>query len=63
MSTTNDLEIVLTNPSPKTYYKTTKFDTTLVQSGDYWHMIVVSSLEINEKLHDDINFFLFLGSP
>lgn len=42
MSTSNDLDIVITNQNPQTYTACGTFDTSLVQSGDFWHMIVVS---------------------
>lgn len=39
---TTDLEITITNKNPKEYHNCTTFDTSYVQSGDFWHMIVVS---------------------
>lgn len=43
MSTT-DLEIVITNENAKQYHNCCSFDAQYVQGGDFWHMIVVSSL-------------------
>lgn len=39
---TTDLEIAITNHNPKEYNNCSTFDQTYVQSGDFWHMIVVS---------------------
>lgn len=42
MSTT-DLEIVITNDNAKQYHNCSAFDASFIQSGDFWHMIVVST--------------------
>lgn len=44
MSTSNDLDIVITNHNPRTYFACSTFDAVLAQSGDFWHMVVVSCL-------------------
>lgn len=56
MSTT-DLEIVITNNNPKEYHNCSIFDTTYVQSGDFWHMIVVSICK-NWRWMSDKNCYL-----
>ncbi|XP_031637468.1 nuclear RNA export factor 2 [Contarinia nasturtii] len=56
--TTTDLEIAITNNNPKEYHNCVNFDTQLIQSGDYWHMIVIhherrfSKRQLLEKLFE-----------
>ncbi|XP_055309871.1 nuclear RNA export factor 2 [Sitodiplosis mosellana] len=60
MSTT-DLDIVITNNNPKEYHNCSNFDTTFVQSGDFWHMIVIhherrySKAQLLDKLFDAVS--------
>lgn len=56
MSTSNDLEIVLTNNNPKTYYNCNVYDASPAQSGDFWHMIVVSVLSLSKQLCISIEY-------
>lgn len=55
MSTSNDLEIVLTNNNPKTYHNCNVYDASPAQSGDFWHMIVVSVLLLSKQLCIQLN--------
>lgn len=41
MSSAKDLDIVITNQNARTYRNCNSFDATLVQSGEFWHMIIV----------------------
>lgn len=38
----NDLEIVITNNNPVTYKCASEYNVQLTESGEFWHMIVVS---------------------
>lgn len=57
--TTADLEIVITNNNPKEYHNCSSFDQTAIQSGDFWHMIVVSKIQcqMTRSVSDDNSLF------